>query len=480
MDSVQDTMQALNAAANQILSVVAPATFGLAGAHVSLDEGADTAYTDGVHIWLPPTFEGLDVATTTLLAIGLLDHELGHFLQPLDAIDKAATNVGAPHWLVNVALDVQDEAMMACLFPLLANTLKIVRGAVNRVRMAEYQKGLAKAQTLIDAAGDLALAGRFGDPNEPFVAHGGIFAAAANKPWWSRAVQFLQELDNFRTCTPKDLPAAIEALLQLFPELRQAPAPPLPLGTPRVMPRGRAAGTAQGEAQTLLGDYQPSAPQLLGIVPVNRRDPPQPQAVLIARAIRPRFAARQGAITVAAPGRVNRRAAATGDPMPFRMQLAGKEKPAPNVVLCLDKSGSMAGTKLAVAVMAGQAITLAVKAAGGKVVAVAFDDVGVVASSWDDALLFADRSAWKLGGTDFGFLADVWRRYPNYWIVLLTDGAGDVPFVSPPDRERTSAVVIPDGDRDQMEIICGRVVDLADISALPYVMAMLIPRAFVA
>jgi hypothetical protein len=475
-----DTMRALDAAANQILSVVAPSTFVLTGAHVTLDEDADTAYTDGIHIWLPPTFEGEDVATNTPLAIGLLDHELGHFLQPLEEIQKAGQEAQAPDWLVNVALDVQDEAMMACLFPLLASTLKTVRELVCRKRMAEYRNDALGAQTFPQASGPLALAGRFGKSDEPFDMNCSGVPGYSGRPWGSRAHEFLSALDDFRMTAPRGLPDAIRELMQQFPELRHAASPRLPLGAPRVRSKGRVAGTAQDEAQALTGDYAPSTPQVLGVIPITRRNPPEPQAALIARSLRPRFAARQGVIEVMAPGRVDRRAAALGEPLPYRMRLAGKEKPAPNVVICLDKSGSMAGTKLATAILAGQSISLAVRTAGGHVVAVAFDDYGAVANTWDDALLFVDRSAWKLGGTDFGFLADVWRRYPNYWVLLLTDGAGDVPFCSPIDKERTSAVVIPDGDPDQMQVICARVVELRDITALPYVMAMLIPRAFVA
>ena len=85
-----------------ILAVVAPDTARLVRAYVALDENADTAATDGVRIWLPPTFEGVDVAHDTPVAVGLLVHELGHFLQPLAgtggaaAGDPAAAHASAP------------------------------------------------------------------------------------------------------------------------------------------------------------------------------------------------------------------------------------------------------------------------------------------------------------------------------------------------------------------------------------------------
>jgi hypothetical protein len=479
VNAAVDALQALNAAANQILAVVAPDLSRVVSAHVSLDEDADTAYTDGVGIWLPPTFEGEDVAANTPLAIGLLDHELGHFLQPLEAIEQVAKDSGAPGWLVNIALDIHDEALMASLFPLLARTLHTVRELVGRKRMADYRRDALQAVGFAEAAGDLALAGRFGKPDEPFDVSCSGIPGYQSKTWSARAAEFLSDLDDFRVCAARDLPDAIRGLIQHFPELKQAPAPPLPLGAPRVRPKGRGGAAAAQEAQGLLGDYQPSAPQIMALLPVTKRNPPEPQASLIAPAIRARFPKGKGAIEVIAPGRADRHALARGEGIPYRMQVRGRDVPAPLVVLCLDKSGSMAGTKLATAFVAGQAIALAVKSAGGQVVCILFDDYGSISANLDDGLLFADRPS-RLGGTDFGFLADAWRRFPEHWVVILSDGAGDVPFASPPDKERTSVVVIPDGDADQMALISNHVVELKDINALPYVMATLIPRSRIA
>ena len=97
MNSPTDIRAILDATANQILAVVAPETASLVRAYVSLDEEADTAATDGVRIWLPPTFEGVDVAHDTPVAVGLLVHELGHFLQPLKALEEVEQQTGAPH-----------------------------------------------------------------------------------------------------------------------------------------------------------------------------------------------------------------------------------------------------------------------------------------------------------------------------------------------------------------------------------------------
>jgi hypothetical protein len=57
-----------------------------------------------------------------------------------------------------------------------------------------------------------------------------------------------------------------------------------------------------------------------------------------------------------------------------------------------------------------------VKAAGGEAVGILFDDKGGGADTRDDALLFFDRGALSYGGTDFGFLADAWWRWPGHFI----------------------------------------------------------------
>ena len=144
--SATDVRSILDAAANQILAVVAPLTARLVRAYVTLDETADTAATDGIRIWVPPIFEGVDVTQDTPVAIGLLVHELGHFLQPLKALEEVEQRTGAPHWLGNIIADIELEAMMAGLFPPLAATLKAVRSVVKQARQADYRKSLREGQ----------------------------------------------------------------------------------------------------------------------------------------------------------------------------------------------------------------------------------------------------------------------------------------------------------------------------------------------
>ena len=43
------------------------------------------------------------------VAIGLLAHELGHFLQPLAEVQQVEQETGAPHWLANILLDIRGR-----------------------------------------------------------------------------------------------------------------------------------------------------------------------------------------------------------------------------------------------------------------------------------------------------------------------------------------------------------------------------------
>jgi|GEM_PF-2333098 len=326
--------RALNAAANQVLAVVAPATSRLVQAAVTVAE-ADTASTDGVHIWLPPAFEGCDVTQDAPVAIGLLAHELGHFLQPLEAIQQVEQETGAPHWLANILLDIQGEAQVACLFPPLAVPLTAVRDAVNRARMAEYLADLKQVGT--DFAGvacAAALVGRFAQTAQPFAAewyslpaYRALAAVFDAEPWGQQVKEFLGTLAAAHWTAAKELPGLLRQIIEQFPELKAAPTLPMPLGDPKVVARGTGQAV-QAEAQGNTREREPLDSQELKELPVQP-GPPEPEAVTIARAIRLRFAVPRGGVEVVAPGRLDRREAARGDGIPFRLDLPGRSAPRP-------------------------------------------------------------------------------------------------------------------------------------------------------
>jgi hypothetical protein len=482
MNDALDIRAVLDATANQILAVVAPDTARLVRAYVSLDEQADTAATDGVHIWVPPIFEGMDVAHDTPVAVGLLVHELGHFLQPLKALEEAEQQTGAPHWLGNIVADVQLEAMMAGLFPPLADTLVAVRTAVKAARLAEYTAAILKGRSLADVACSVALAGRFGRPAASFDDSG-----ESGSPLWGtlnrhgdpaltiRMTAFAWRLSEAQSLAPNDLPDHVRQIMAEFPELRQTPARhAIPGGGLTVV--GPAGQAAQAEATANTGAHPPATPEPVVVVRVGRSRP-RPEAQQAARGLRMHFQVARSATEIVAPDRLDRRAAALGEVVPLRMALPGKERPRPKVAICLDKSGSMKGAKFVLAQTAAQAVALAIREANGEVVGILFDDSAQVADTGDAALLFSEPDALSYGGTAFEFLADAWRRWPAHVILLVTDGDGSIPLALPGDKARTSAILIPpDCDPGAMSQIAARVVTLGDLRGLADVMALLTPR----
>jgi hypothetical protein len=482
MNDTLDIRSILDATANQILAVVAPDTARLVRAYVALDEAADTAATDGVHIWLPPAFEGVDVAHDTPVAVGLLVHELGHFLQPLKALEEAEQQTAAPHWLGNIVADVQLEAMMAGSFPPLADTLVAVRTAVKAARLAEYTAAILKGRNLADIACSVALAGRFCRPAASFDDSG-----ESGSPLWGtlnrhgdpaltiRMTAFAWRLSEAQSLAPNDLPEHVRQIMAEFPELRQAPERhAIPGGGLTVVgPAGRAA---QAEAAANTGAHPPATPEPVAVVRVGRSRP-RPEAQQAARGLRMHFQVARSATEIVAPGRLDRRAAALGEVVPLRMALPGKERPRPKVAICLDKSGSMKGAKFVLAQTAAQAVVLAVQEANGEVVGLLFDDSAQVADTGDAALLFSEADGLSYGGTAFEFLADAWRRWPAHVILLVTDGDGSIPLALPGDKARTSAILIPpDCDPGAMSQIAARVVTLGDLRGLADVLALLTPR----
>jgi hypothetical protein len=482
MNDTPNIRAVLDATANQILAVVAPDTARLVRASVSLDENADTAATDGVRIWVPPLFEGVDVAHDTPVAVGLLVHELGHFLQPLKLLDEVEKQAGAPHWLGNIVADVQLEAMMAGLFPPLADTLVAVRATVKAARMNEYTAAILQGRTLPDVACSVALAGRFGRPERPFDDR-----AEAGSPLWgtlsrsgdlaltARLTAFAWRLNEAQSLAANELPEHITQIMAEFPELRGAPERhPLPGGGLSVT--GPAGNAAQGEASANTGAHPPAPPQPIVAVRASRGRL-RPEAQQAARGLRMHFQVTRSATEIIAPDRLDRRAAVLGEVVPLRMALPGKERSRPKVVICLDKSGSMKGAKFALAQTAAQAVALAVREANGEVVGVLFDDSGQVADSGDAALLWSEPESLTYGGTAFEFLADAWRRWPAHIVLLVTDGDGSVPLALPGDKARTSAILIPpDCDPGAMNQIAARVVTLGDLRGLADVLALLTPR----
>jgi hypothetical protein len=468
-------LQMLERAANHLLAVVAPGASRLVHTRVTLENTAPTASTDGAStIAMPTTFCGQDIPANEAVSVGLLAHELGHFLQPLKAVVEVAAEEGAPKWLVNVLLDIQGEALVESLFPAVAAPLAAVRACVKQEKLRAYRRTLAKAASFVEAAGPLALLGRFAQVDRPFSEQDAQNAVAP--AFEAAGRRYLHLLKQAEELAPDDLPGHLRTLMRQCPELRQAQAPPSPLGDPQAQRNGALGDLLAEEARAQLRGWscRPKSPLRIRHY---TREAPRPEAERLARAIRTRFDVRRGGTEVLAPGRFDRQEMARGN-VPFRMAVTGSERPLPKVVICVDVSSSMDERRKAeTAFIAAQALALAVEA-GGAVVGLLFDSCAGVSRTGDGIPLFAPAGQRRMAdGTNFLFLTEAWRRWPRHRFLLVTDGQGTAPFALPADRERTAAIVIPPGDGTTLQPICGRIVELNRLDLLPSLLTLLLPRS---
>ncbi len=101
----------------------------------------DTASTDGrTWIRLPEEFLGIGLGEKMQVFIGLLAHEVGHWLQPLKAVTEVEKKTGLHHDIVNIILDVHLEHLVPVIFPLFAAPLEAVRAVVRDAHKSDYEK----------------------------------------------------------------------------------------------------------------------------------------------------------------------------------------------------------------------------------------------------------------------------------------------------------------------------------------------------
>ena len=288
---------------------------------------------------------------------------------------------------------------------------------------------------------------------------------------------------------------------RIWPELCCQP-PGFPFGDP-------LAGSASDGDEFLSGVIQLQVPsrdatEACSVLEVSASGsvPPSPDVLALSRKPKKRWFAPAGVERIMAPGRLDRMAALRDQPVPYSLQCQRsthlKDSGLRKIVLAADWSVSMEGAPWLATLAAAQAITLALRSDGGDVRGLLFAGSAWHALDFDANALFFARA---LGGgvdlgkaegstTRFGWLPEVWQRYPDHQVLVLTDGAGSLPAYIPDSyRAKTSALLIglenySDDQREDVrsiaEAIAGKVVEVPSLGDLAGVWATLIPRRNVA
>ena len=316
-----------------------------------------------------------------------------------------------------------------------------------------------------------------------------------------RLESLLNDVAGVRELCSYELPGTLATLANKYPELCSQP-PELLFGDPMAGSASDGDEFISGVVQLQVPDRETIEPCSVLEVSASGSVPPSPDVLALSRRLKNRWAALSGVESVMAPGRLDRMAALRDQPVPYSMQSQRptrlKDTAVRRIVLAADWSVSMEGLPWLVTLAAAQAITLALRSDGGDVRGLLFAGSAWHTADFDANALFFARA---LGGgvdlgkaegstTRFGWLPEVWQRYPDHQVLVLTDGAGSLPAYIPDScRANTSALLIGlenynDDQREEIlavaEAIAGKVVEVPSLDDLAGVWATLIPRRQVA
>ncbi len=470
-------------------------------------EDVNTASTDGA-LWvrLPRKFLGEVVEERPEIGVGLLAHEVGHWMQPLEAVREVEKRTGLAHTIANILLDINNEALVASTFPLFGAPLAAVRETVNRNMAEHYLAGLESAKNFAAAATNALLYARYGNPSQSVStmndkrlkqALGKVTHAQKGAIGTTKLLGVLTLSREFANLPTDALPRALEQFATQFPELCQSPTA-LP-----VDPMGHDTGASSGgemidqvrkhvaDATTIVRSGGTSGVEVKTATPQGRAQL-SPQVLALSRQMCLRWVSPRGAISLAAPGRLNRLGAVRGEPVPFSQPLPADVRMGERmkVLLAVDWSASMTtGSRWEIAINAARAIALALQDAGADVRALFFAEHAWHAPGYAADALFARSCGIDLSradgvDTEFRWLPHAWQSLPNHRVILLTDGHGKMPQVAPRSScRRTSAMLIQCGDETAETAVrkaASHVIKVESLHDLAAVWAYLIPRNWVA
>ncbi len=470
---------------------------------------AETASTDGQRVVMMPR-RFLDVSLEDgrpEIFLGLLAHEVGHWLQPIKEIRAAEKETGLAHGFVNIILDVHCEHNAGQIFPLFKGPLQALRNLVGKRMVQEYRQGFRKANDFVSAASAALLFSRYCLETKAsycaaLIGSGQLLPNPKAAYDADRLQRLLWAVSGFVGTFSGELPDRLRLLAAEYPELC-CQASDLRFTDP--LGWGGDDDVIPGAVQLNVPDRDKVEPCGIRQVSSYGSQPPTPEVLALSRRLKSRWMAPSGVHSFMAPGRLDRMAALRNQPVPYSMKAYRparlKEDGLRRILLAVDWSGSMSaedGRPWEAALTAARAITLAIQADGGDVRSLLFAGEAWHTAGYDaQSLLFARSFGGHLtlekaqgSETRFGWLPEVWQRFPEHQVLVLTDGAGCLPACIPVTcRTRTSVLLIgleqykSDGQKQILEIadaIAGKVVEVQSLDDLAGVWATLIPRRQVA
>ena len=442
-----------------------------------------TASTDGVHMWIPRSFENIKLdgqkltKTQTRVAVALELHETGHYLQPLAECGKIARTYGLPHVILNLLLDVHLESVWQVHFyqKEARYNLGYLRLLVKRNSRAEW---LAEwAQHNQDFADEFIYSfflARFNSGAKPF-------SPSRKFCEQKRTRQCMAFIRKFFCCgrkggkpallyPPAQLPALVTEFCSRFPELLNRPdldAMPTPgdYGSNRCEDSQNDAENQVMSGSNLDGQGNPTLTQqvawiaqeansALALHTINLpRGNAQKKSGAIAARLRSNFDRALSVDEITAPVDIIRRPYMMGADVFYKMDVDSDQAIKRHAVIALDISGSMDavlpdGTpRWQECLTAAQAIAMATQNEDGRITAVLFNHSAYVDPSEGSGLFFAKNTGvYAGGGTCFTFLTEVWRRWTTSPVIVITDGGGALPnVIRASDHARTYVICIGDG-----------------------------------
>jgi hypothetical protein len=471
---------------------------------------ADTASTDGQRVVkMPRRFLGVGLEDgRPEIFLGLLAHEVGHWLQPVKEIDAVEKQTRLMHGFVNIVMDVHCEHQVGLIFPLFKYPIKAVRELIGSSMARRYRRAFRKAQDFVTTAMSALLYSHYcvhPDVSFSVAAIGFQKYALVPRPNAAyntgRLESLLNDVARVGEISSFELPGTLAILAGKYPELCCQPSA-FPFGDPLAESTSNGDEFLSGVVQLQVPDRDATEPCSVLEVSASVSMPPSPDVLALSRRLKNRWFVPACVERIMAPGRLDRMAALRDQPVPYSLQCQRstrlKDSGLRRIVLAADWSVSMEGQPWLATLAAAQAITLALRSTGGDVRGLLFAGSAWHTADFDANALFFARA---LGGgvdlgkaegstTHFGWLPEVWQHYPDHQVLILTDGAGSLPAYIPDScRARTSALLIglenysdeqQEDVRSIAETIAGKVVEVPSLGDLAGVWATLIPRRNVA